>query len=189
MKEQPKKMILAFTVISLLTSNVMCIGTDNITFAQSNTKLISRGVPRDAKNSGSFKSYMDFRCITDKNSEQYKFQKECMTDENGLRKWNYNDQDYYVVALGSYYSETIGTRFKVTLSDDGEEHSIYIVLGDCKQDIHTDDSNRFIEKNGNIIEFLVSQRDLPSLARKMGDVSYADDKLMGKIVKIEEIKD
>lgn len=132
---------------------------------------------------------MDFRTITDKSSKQYELQKECKTDQNGLRRWNYEDESYYCVAMGSFYGTTIGTRFRVTLENNGEKNTIYVVLADCKDDDHTDDTKRFIEKNGNIIEFLVSQRDLPTLSRKMGDVSYADDNLKGEIVKIEEIKD
>lgn len=191
MKETSKKMAMCILSLTLVTGTFQSIDANKITFAQNNTetKYVSRGVPRDAKKFGSFKSYMDFRTITDKSSKQYEFQKECKTDQNGLRRWNYEDESYYSVAMGSFYGTEIGTRFRITLSDEDKKRTIYVVLADCKDDDHTDDSNRFIEKNGNIIEFLVSQRDLPTLSRKMGDVSYADDNLKGKVVKIEEIKD
>lgn len=191
MKETSKKMTMCILALTLVTGIFQSIDANKITFAQTNaeTKYVSRGVPRDAKDSGSFKSYMDFRTITDKSSKQYEFQKECKTDQNGLRRWNYEDESYYCVAMGSFYGTTIGIRFRVTLEDNGEKNIIYVVLADCKDDDHTDDTKRFIEKNGNIIEFLVSQRDLPTLSRKMGNVSYADDNLKGEIVKIEEIKD
>lgn len=184
MKHTYKKRFVILLMSGLILSQ--SIGATNITYAE--TKYVSRGVPRDAKDAGSFKTYMDFRTITDKSSEQYEFQKKCKTDNNGLRRYNEDDLSYYVVAMGSFYSEEIGTKFKITLDNNGTKNVIYVILGDCKKDEHTDDSNRFIEKNGNIIEFIVSQRDLPSLARKMGDVSYADDELRGEIVKIEEIK-
>lgn len=52
-----------------------------------------------ASGASSFKSYMDFRCITNRSSLQYKMQQQAYTDENGLRKIG----EYYCVAMGTYY--------------------------------------------------------------------------------------
>ena len=116
----------------------------------------------------SFKSYMDYRAITNKNSAQWDLQTKCWTDKDGLRRKG----DYYVVALGSYYADHIGDRFIITL-DTGVE--IPVIVGDLKADKHTDATNRYtLTEDGrkNILEFVVDTQSLPEMARKMGDVSY-----------------
>ena len=116
----------------------------------------------------SFKSYMDYRAITNKNSAQWDLQTKCWTDKNGLRRKG----DYYVVALGSYYADHIGDRFIVTL-DTGVE--IPVIVGDFKADKQTDATNRYtLTEDGrkNILEFVVDTQALPEMARKMGDISY-----------------
>lgn len=119
----------------------------------------------------SFKSYMDFRCITNKDSEQWALQEGCWTDDTGLRRYG----DDYVIALGSYYASYIGERFTITL-DSGETFTA--VVGDFKADIHTDESNRYTpmsEGRKNIVEFVVDTNELDSTAKKMGDISYIDN--------------
>ena len=148
-------------------------------------KLVSRGLPRGI--SGEMKCWMDYRTITSKKSEQYKLQEKAKTDSNGLRRYNEDDLSYYIVAVGTFYSETVGKKLKVTLDNDGKESIIYCIVGDIKQDRHTDETNRFVKSSKNIIEFIINDDKLPSMARKTGDVSYACDELKGSIVKIEEI--
>lgn len=116
----------------------------------------------------SFKTYMDYRSITDVSSDQYKLQNDCWTDANGLRRYG----DDYVIAVGSYYADNIGDRLNITL-DSGEEFTA--VVGDFKADIHTDKSNRFTRmENGdkNVIEFVVDVDALSRKAKYMGDISY-----------------
>lgn len=116
----------------------------------------------------SFKSYMDYRMITNHDSEQWALQEGCYTDCDGLRKYG----DYYVIALGSYYADHIGQRFIITL-DTGEEFQA--VVGDFKADVHTDGTNRYTSMaNGgkNVVEFVVDTHSLDGIAKKMGDISY-----------------
>jgi hypothetical protein len=118
----------------------------------------------------SFKSYMDYKCITDSNSPQYKLQGECWTDKNGLRRFG----DDYVIAVGSYYAESVGERLEITL-DSGEEFTA--VVGDFKADSHTDSTHRYYPmSNGdkNVIEFIVDTGSLDKKAKRMGDISYVD---------------
>jgi hypothetical protein len=118
----------------------------------------------------SFKSYMDYKCITDRNSPQYKLQGECWTDKNGLRRFG----DDYVIAVGSYYAESVGERLEITL-DSGEEFTA--VVGDFKADNHTDNTHRYYPmSNGgkNVIEFIVDTGSLDKKAKRMGDISYVD---------------
>ena len=130
-----------------------------------------------------FKSYMDYKYITCKSSPQYKLQQFAYTDDNGLRKVD----DYYLVALGSYYSTTVGDCFKVTL-DTGE--SFKVMLGDCKADCDTDSTNMYHPMRnggGNVIEFIVDTKSLPKDVRRMGTVS-AIDIFEGDVESIEKIE-
>jgi len=127
----------------------------------------------------SFKSYMSWKAITNTDSKQYKLQKSCWTDKNGLRRYN-ND---YVIALGSYYADYIGQRFTITL-DTGKTFTA--VVGDFKANKHTDESNKYTpmeDGKKNVIEFIVDTDELDKTTRKMGDISYAGFK--GNVESIE----
>lgn len=128
-----------------------------------------------------FKSYMDYRCITNTSSDQYKLQQKCYTDDNGLRVYD----RYYAVALGTYYSSTIGDKFHITL-DTGEEFDV--IVGDVKADCDTDKTNRYVPVNGNIIEFIVDTKKLPKDVRFMGTISALDD-FEGSVTSIEKIEE
>lgn len=138
-------------------------------------KYVSRGLPEGV--SGRFKTYMDYRAITNKNSVQWQMQQLAVTDEDGFRKYD----GKYMVAVGSYYASSCGKELKVTL-DTG--NVLDVVVGDLKQDRHTDSTNRYVVGNGNILEFIVDTKKLSSISKKMGDVSYSG--LQGMIIKIEE---
>ena len=135
----------------------------------------------------SFKSYMDYTCITDDTTVQWELQQTAYTDEYGLRKIGTD----YCVAVGSYYSETVGERFKITL-DNGNEFTV--IVSDLKQDKHTDISNQYspvYDENGefysaNVLEFIVDTDQLHSMVTTLGTVSYYDE-FKGNIVSIEKI--
>ena len=117
----------------------------------------------------SFKAYMDWHCITNTRSDQYKLQLECWTDDQGLRRHG----DDYVIALGTFYADRIGERYKITL-DSGVTFTA--TVGDFKADKDTDSSNMYTPMQGsakNVIEFVVDTPELPATARRMGDISYA----------------
>ena len=126
-----------------------------------------------------FKSYMDYRCITDTHSTQYRLQQDAETDENGLRTYH----GRYMVALGTYYGE-VGDELTITL-DSGE--CFDVVIGDIKADCDTDKTNRYhpmANGGGNVIEFIVDTKELPKKARYMGTIS-AIDGFDGNVEKIE----
>ena len=85
---------------------------------------------------------MDYRKITHTNSKQYELQQECWTDELGLRRHGSD----YVIALGTYFSDTVGDRFKVHL-DNG--NSFYATIGDIKADSTTDEMNSLLQDETN----------------------------------------
>lgn len=138
--------------------------------------VVEMGLPTETD--GEFKSYMSYTAITDEDSMQYKMQEGAWTDENGFRIYD----DKYMVAMGTYYAQECGEEFIITL-DGGKE--IEVIIGDIKQDAHTDLNNQYVEHNGNIVEFIVDISALDDLSKKMGDVSYSG--LEGAIVKIEKV--
>ena len=136
----------------------------------------------------SFKSYMSYKCITNKSSNQYKLQQKAYTDNMGLRKVD----DYYLVAMGTYYSDTIGDKFRITLEGD---KTFDVMIGDIKADIHTDKNNMYspvYNSNGkfisaNVIEFIVDISKIDKSVRRLGSVN-AYDEFKGNIAKIERIE-
>ena len=137
----------------------------------------------------SFKSYMSYKCITNKSSNQYKLQQKAYTDNMGLRKVD----NYYLVAMGTYYSDTIGDKFRITLEGD---KVFDVMIGDIKADIHTDKNNMYSPvynsngtfKSANVIEFIIDTKSVDRKVKLMGDVS-AYDEFAGNIMKIERISD
>ena len=132
----------------------------------------------------SFKTYMDYRKITDKSSAQYMLQMEAYTDDIGLRKY----EDHYIVAMGTYYSNNVGDTFKITLDN---EKSFNVIIGDIKADCHTDShmyspvyDNKGNLISANVIEFIVDTKKLDRSVKRMGTVGAYDD-FKGNIVKIE----
>lgn len=114
----------------------------------------------------SFKAYMPYTAITNRNSLQWKYRQMAYTDNEGFRRIN-ND---YVVALGTYYAKACGERFQITLSS-GKVFTV--ITGDIKADCHTDSSHMYGRSNNNMVEFIVDAGQLNSMSRRMGDVSYS----------------
>ena len=133
-------------------------------------------VPMDDESNTGFKSWMDYRVLTAKSSIQYKLQQDAWTDEQGFRRYG----DYYMVALGTYYSPTAGEIFRITLEDGS---SFEAVNGDVKDDSDTDELHQ--HKEGNIVEFIVDTDAISWECSVMGDMSWAG--FHGKIKSIEHI--
>ena len=114
-----------------------------------------------ARHDTSMKTYMDYKCISDTESTQYKIQQDCRTDENGLRR--YKDGDEYVVAVGSPIAE-VGDYITVELST-GEV--LDCIVGDSKGDRWY----HLCGKGHNIVEFIVDVDTLDKEAKNAGDVS------------------
>ena len=123
------------------------------------------------------KSYMDYTCITSKSSPQYKLQQKAYTDSNGVRAVD----GRYCIAIGSYYTKTIGTYIDLVLENGTV---IPCIIGDHKQDIHTVDNHK-IGLDGGFAEFIVDTDKLNSDSRLHGDVSYSTD---GWLSNVESIR-
>ncbi len=119
----------------------------------------SKGVWNDQR-----KSYMDYRKITSKNSKQYQLQANyAHTSPDGYRMVG----ERYCIALGSYYTKSVGCYVDVVL-----ENGIVIpcILGDCKANCDTLDNNSR-GKDGGVAEFIVDEKQLPPQVKKAGDCS------------------
>ncbi len=98
-----------------------------------------------------FKAYMPYTAITAKSSPQYRLlngEGAYTDEETGCRMVN----GRYAVALGSGYTTEIGKKVDVYLSNGV---IIHCILGDCKADCHTDNTNTYNTSNGNVVEFIV----------------------------------
>lgn len=112
-----------------------------------------------------FKSYMGYKAITCKSSKQYKLQAEyAYTGKYGIRQVN----GRYCVALGSYFNTTIGQYFDLILENGTV---IPCIMGDEKDDRHTDGNNLFTRANKCCSEFVVDTSSISSLVKTTGDVS------------------
>lgn len=118
-------------------------------------------------------TYMDYQAITNKASNQYKFQQrdDVWVDEYGFLVQN---SEWYVVAMGSYWGK-IGDKFIIHL-ENGE--IISCVLGDIKSDRHTDRQNYAHESDGHVVEFLID-----SGSPYMKKVGMAKHGLVNKVFK------
>lgn len=120
----------------------------------------------DTPPDNSFKSYMDYRTITDVTSKQYELQSQADTNWCGMRMID----EKYCIAVGSYYSTTVGQAVDIIMQNG---NVIHCIVADLKQDIHTDVTNRQ-NPNGSVVEFLVDTDMLHRSIQKMGDISYFD---------------
>ena len=129
------------------------------------------------ENSG-FKSYMDYRTKTNKDSRQYGIQAYYATTGNhGIRMVD----DRYCVAIGSYFNVEVGQLFDIILENGAV---IPCVVADMKADVDTESTNMITSHNGCMSEFVVDTPHLDNNARLRGDVSYCQDGWISPIASI-----
>lgn len=129
------------------------------------------------------KHFTDYRAYGLTYTPHYRLQQTAYTDSDGLRRFN---QDY-IVALGKFYTESIGDRFHITL-DTGEEFTV--ILGDGKNPKDCDETNMYApcvnydgEKCANVLEFIVDEDVLLPSVYGYGSIDCMD-KFKGNITKM-----
>lgn len=138
-------------------------------------------------NDSYFKTYMDYRKITSKTSEQYKLlhSDKVNYDEDGLIRSV--DGDYIGVALGSKYGK-VGDKFILTLqSGDGSLHEVKLLKVEEKADKDTTDG--YYASHRDLVEFVIDVDKAKSsypTAIRMGDFNYSDA-FNGKITGIKQV--
>lgn len=179
--KQMKKHIKTLAATVLLTFG-MSVGASAALEAQ----YTSLGVPTGVNTS--FKTWMSYKKVTNRSSDQYKvIQAYGWSDENGFmrasgeRDLGIND-DYYLIALGSYYGTTMGTKYRIT-TDTG--NVFYGMLADAKADRHTNRTNQYASHK-DVVEFLVDTRYLRKDVKRAGSANVYMP-LNGRIAKIERI--
>lgn len=130
------------------------------------------------------KPYMDFRCVTSPESEQWKLlhSENCVSVGNGLMCVD----GYYCVAMGQNFG-SIGDRFIAVLEkDNGERYEVGLIMADAKQMCHTRNNEGWVGVNGHVFEMVVDTELLNSSAKVMGDCNYVPE-LEGKVVEIRKL--
>ena len=132
----------------------------------------------DIPNYSGYKSWMSWKSLTSRTSPQWRLQECAWTDDYGFRRVD----DRYMVALGSYFTETIGDYFDIIL-ENGEV--IECILSDCKANKDTDSANMFTAHNGCLTEFVIDPGSLYSKVKNSGDCSSRDESWDYKVVRIK----
>ncbi len=130
------------------------------------------------------KPYMDFRCVTSPESEQWKLlhSENCVSNGNGLM----NVDGYYCVAMGQNFG-SIGDRFIAVLEkDNGERYEVGLIMADAKQMCHTRNCEGWVGVNGHVFEMVVDTELLHPTAKVMGDCNYVPE-LEGRVVEIRKL--
>lgn len=97
-----------------------------------------------------FKTYMYSSAVTNTASAQYQLISRAYVGDYGIMMVD----GCYLVAMGTAYANYIGQRYQVTF-ETGQV--INVMIGDVKQDIHTDQYNSAGAANGDLLEFIVAQ--------------------------------
>ena len=131
----------------------------------------------ESYNTKDFKSYESWKAITAKNTPHYKLQNEyAYTNSDGIRMVD----GRYCIALGSYFTTAIGQYVDIVLENGT---IIHCILGDQKADIHTD-ALHIAHPDGSIVEFIVDTDKIPTMARRMGNMSYAYPEWNSPVVQV-----
>ena len=172
-----------FLTIIIMTVFFLSISLINV--SAMTVKYISLGVPNI---NSTFKTWMDYRTITAVNSPQYKCIKTWgWCDNNGFMRANGErdlgiTDDYYMIALGSYYGTKIGTKYRITTSTG---RIFYGILCDQKANGDTNSTHQY-SYNNDVMEFLVDTYRLNKSVKLMGSANVYMP-LNGSITKIERI--
>ena len=87
----------------------------------------------------------------------------------------------YCIALGSYFTTTIGQYIDIVLANGTV---IPCILGDQKADAHTDSLHVAHRTDGSVVEFIVDKKVLPNTPKRMGNISYSYDEWRSPVVQI-----
>lgn len=152
---------------------LLCLGLSNPSTAQAQTY--------DVPSNNAFKAYMSYTAIKSQSSMQYKLQLQCTTSTEGFRMYG----DRYVIAIGTYYTETVGTLIDVYLENGT---MIPCIVGDIKANKDTDTTNRQVPTNGNVIEFIVDTNVMSEDILRSGNISNVSG-FEGEIAYLEVLND
>lgn len=174
------KFILTILTAMITTCGITAAaGITNVTYAP-------MGVPEI---DSSWKSWMDYHMITDHSSPQWAYiQRWGWCDGNGFMRCEGErdlgiTDDYYMVAMGSYYGREIGTKYRIT-TDTG--NVFYAVLCEQKANCDTDMFHQYGTDNNDVIEFIIDETRLDGTVRQWGTANVYMP-LNGKVKSVEQL--
>ena len=141
----------------------------------SNEKCYYRKVSIPSYNN--MKTWMPYKAITNKKSQQYKLQQISYTGKYGIRMYD----GRYCVAVGTGVTSNVGTYVDLVLANGTV---IPCIVGDIKANAHTDSSNLLTKGSNCCSEFIIDKNSINSMAKRMGDFSYACDEWNSRVVEI-----
>lgn len=111
-----------------------------------------------------YKSFMDYRKITDESSPQWKLQQDAYTGDYGIRMID----NRFCIAVGFAFNPKIGQYIDLKL-----ENGVIIpcIISDEKAIYDTDENNIFTSDNGCCTEFVIDIDELNSKVNISGDIS------------------
>lgn len=126
-----------------------------------------------------FKSYEDYRAIKNVVTRNYKLQNEyAYTGEEGIRMVN----GRYCIAMGSYFTKAVGQYIDIILENGTV---IPCILGDQKDDNHTDKLHIAHVSDGSIVEFIVDKECLNDVPKKMGNISFCHEEWNSPVAQVK----
>jgi len=126
---------------------------------------------REICSTGTFKSWMDYRAITDSSSKQWQLQQSATTDPYyGLRLYG----EYVMVAMGPQYGP-VGAKYLIQFQD---RSVIKVIISDIKHQGCT-------SSDGSMLEMLVDAKVLPLNIKTSGNF---DSVFHGRIIEIREVE-
>ena len=134
------------TQVASVTVNSEIISHEETTSEVSSETKLEPITVEHVPNVHDFKSYTNYRLLSRKSSQWKKIQTIAYSDSNGLRKVD----NYYCVAMGSYYTKTLGDLFRIT-TDTGNIFDV--IITDFKADRHTNSTHQYTKRNSCIVEF------------------------------------
>lgn len=173
-------------IFGMITAAVMAL---SVTTASAEVRTINYTEMSVPAINSSFKTYMDYRAVTNTASAQYKLihtwgwvDSQGFMRVNGERDLGITD-DYYMIALGQYYGTEMGTKYRIT-TDTGRV--FYGILADAKAYPEVNATNQYGLANKDIVECLVYTPMLNKEIKRMGSANVYSP-LNGSITKIERI--
>lgn len=122
-----------------------------------------------------FKSFMDYRAITNNYSDQWKLQLKAYTNKDGIRCID----GIPLIAIGTGWGHWVGDHV-IIICENGNRFEA--IVGDIKSDRHTDAANLTTVANGCRCEFIVDTPALNSTARLHGTIVPAISEYAGYVV-------
>lgn len=138
------------------------------TASYSEIQLVKTKTALRVCSTNTFKSFMDYRMITDTTSKQWSLQKQAYT-QNGFRQID----KYTLVAISSMYGN-VGDTLTITFEDN---QVLEIIIGDIKANTDCE------HPDGSMIEFIVDTETMDPGIRNSGNYN---DLFKGSIKSIEK---